>query len=172
MFTTVFPKLIFQQWLKNQLPDLVFCKFYIHSACVICHCIKNDFNAFLSKNNRWRLFCEFTLLKFGFSKQTNFLYYLKPAPFFFSVSSFSYTWLQSEQKYIFPSFFVLDFFVKTSVSYSFCKSIQKLMWKRYIKGTHLRFSTSYSAIFMKIYCAFQIEKIVNQKNFLITSFCN
>ena len=37
------------------------------------------------------------------------------------------------------------------------------MSTRYIKGTHLRFSTSYSEVVIKIYCTLKIGKIVNNK---------
>ena len=49
-------------------------------------------------------------------------------------------------------------------------SMQKLVAKRYIKRTYLRFSTNYSIFVIKIYCTFQIEKIINHKNFAIFSF--
>ena len=35
---TVFPKLIFHRSLENQLPDVPFLQFYIHSTYVINHC--------------------------------------------------------------------------------------------------------------------------------------
>ena len=50
------------------------------------------------------------------------------------------------------------------------KSIQKLMQKRYIKGTHVRFSTSYPNVVIQIYCPFKIGKIVSQKSFVIFTF--
>ena len=53
--TAVFPKLIFHQWLKNQLLYVLFWEFYIHSMYLINHCIQNTFNAFFIKNNQWFL---------------------------------------------------------------------------------------------------------------------
>ena len=44
------------------------------------------------------------------------------------------------------------------------------MKKRYIRGTHLRFSTSYSKTVIQIYCTFKTEEIVNHKSFAIFSF--
>ena len=44
------------------------------------------------------------------------------------------------------------------------------MQKYYIKGKYLRFSTNYSAVVFRIYCALKIEKTVNHKSFVLFSF--
>ena len=52
IFRNVFLNLLFHQSLKNQLPDVLFWEFYTRSAYVISHCIKNNFNTFLSISNQ------------------------------------------------------------------------------------------------------------------------
>ena len=44
------------------------------------------------------------------------------------------------------------------------------MQKHYIKGTHLRFSTSSSETVIQICCPFKVEKIVSHRSFVIFSF--
>ena len=44
------------------------------------------------------------------------------------------------------------------------------MQKYCIKGKYLRFSTNYSAVVFRIYCALKIEKTVNHKSFVLFSF--
>ena len=44
------------------------------------------------------------------------------------------------------------------------------MQKYYTKGKYLPFSTNYSAVVIRIYCALKIEKTVNQKNLVLFSF--
>lgn len=45
------------------------------------------------------------------------------------------------------------------------------MKKQYINGTHLCYlSTGYFNVVSKIYCTFKIERIGNNKNFVILSF--
>ena len=44
------------------------------------------------------------------------------------------------------------------------------MQKYYIKGKYLPFSTNYSAVVIRIYCALKIEKTVNHKSFVLFSF--
>ena len=88
IFRTVFPKLLFLWWNKNQLAEVFFWEFYIDSAYVISHCFKNNFNAFLSKYKWWFIqrntfFGKFTFLKFGFYKKTNFAWQLKVNVFYF-----------------------------------------------------------------------------------------
>ena len=45
------------------------------------------------------------------------------------------------------------------------------MQKYYIKGKYLRFSTNYSAVVFRIYCALKIEKTVNHSLFSLV-FCD
>ena len=47
VFRKVFSKLLFDQWLKNQLLAFFLWEFYIHSTDVRSHFLKNNFNAFL-----------------------------------------------------------------------------------------------------------------------------
>ena len=44
------------------------------------------------------------------------------------------------------------------------------MQKGYIKRTDLRFSTNYSAVVTKIYCALKTQEIVNLRVFELVAF--
>ena len=91
IFKTLFPKLIFHQWLKNQLPDVFFLGIlYIFNVCNESLYLKYLQYVFI-KNNWWFLLRDtgvghFSSTKFRFSKKNKFCVLLKVNVFFVSVS--------------------------------------------------------------------------------------